>query len=175
MYNDTLQSYSDSSKTTDMVIMTLISWQQHFHNQLLLKSRYIMPSVCLFGILGNTINLTILTRRPMRRSSPYTYLLGLAVTDMTVLSLSLVDFIISSALHSTSYWSVMFNAFVFYPISNIFTSSSVWITVLLTVERLVNLSFLYLEQFLVIFLANAKKYFETTANDHSNFISISSD
>lgn len=51
---------------------------------------YVVPAVCMFGIACNALNLLVLTRRQMR-GSPYTYLLGLAVTDVTVLTLSVVE------------------------------------------------------------------------------------
>jgi len=52
--------------------------------------RYVVPVVCLFGIACNALNLLVLTHRQMR-GSPYTYLLGLAVTDVFVLTLSVIE------------------------------------------------------------------------------------
>jgi hypothetical protein len=71
---------------------TMATWYNP--NQLELAARvcggFVVPAVCMFGIACNALNLLVLTRRQMR-GSPYTYLLGLAVTDVTVLTLSFVE------------------------------------------------------------------------------------
>jgi len=51
---------------------------------------YVVPVVCLLGIACNALNMVVLTRRQLR-GSPYIYLLGLAVTDVTVLTLSVLE------------------------------------------------------------------------------------
>ena len=100
---------------------------------------YIQPAICVFGILCNLLNLLILTR-PKLKESPYTYLLGLAVTDLGLLVILFVGSFDKRIANRSYSWQV-FNAFVFLPIGNVFANSSIWITVLLTIERWISVRF----------------------------------
>ena len=55
--------------------------------------RYVMLPICIFGVVCNLLNLSVLLQRRLKES-PYTYLTGLALADMLTLifisSLSIV-------------------------------------------------------------------------------------
>lgn len=90
------------------------------------------PFVCIFGMLTNVINLIVLTQNQLPES-PYTSLTGLACTDFTALMLSFIYMQFSKDTH-TYEWR-FFDAYIFIGLVNVCTTSSVWITVQLTVER----------------------------------------
>jgi hypothetical protein len=72
---------------------------------------YVVPAVCMFGIACNALNLLVLTRRQMR-GSPYTYLLGLAVTDVSVLTLSVFESALSKPFgEGVFFWQVCLDRF----------------------------------------------------------------
>ena len=67
---------------------------------------YILPVICVFGILCNILNLIILTR-PQMKESPYTYLLGLAMADLAVLVFVFLNSVVSKHLGKGVYgWQV---------------------------------------------------------------------
>ena len=101
---------------------------------------YIQPAICVFGILCNILNLVILTR-PRLKESPYTYLLGLAVADFGVLVMVFVRTVLSRRIGQGIYGWQIYNAYIFLPFANVFSNSSVWITVFLTIERWISVSF----------------------------------
>ena len=102
--------------------------------------QYIIPAISVVGIVCNLLNLLVLSQKHMKES-PYTYLMGLAVTDMCVLIISLVQRILARAIHCQSYVLTFYNAYVFIPVGNVFANSSIWITVLLTIERWISVRF----------------------------------
>ena len=97
-------------------------------------AEYIQPTICIFGIMCNVLNLLVLTR-PQLKESPYTYLLGLAVSDLSTLVMVFIRTVISTRLGKGVYGWQVFNAFIFLPFGNTFANSSIWITVFLTIER----------------------------------------
>lgn len=90
------------------------------------------PIVCAFGMVTNILNLVVLTNNQLPES-PYTYLTGLACTDFSSLMLSFIYMKFSMDSH-TYEWR-FFDAYIFIGLVNVFTTSSIWITVQLTVER----------------------------------------
>lgn len=94
---------------------------------------YLGPSICAFGILCNILNLIVLTQHQLKES-PYTYLTGLAFTDLGALLLSFFYMVFSHKNVGVYFWR-FFDAHIFLPVVNICTNSSVWIVVLLTIER----------------------------------------
>ena len=103
-------------------------------------SDYIQPAICVFGILCNLLNLLILTR-PRLKESPYTYLIGVAVSDLGVLVTVFIGTVVSQRIGIGLYGWQIFNAFIFLPFANMFSNSSIWITVFLTIERWVSVKF----------------------------------
>ena len=90
------------------------------------------PAICIFGMCCNVVNLIVLTQNQLPES-PYTHLAGLACTDFMALMLSFIFMMFSK--DSTAYTWRFFEAYIFIGTVNICTTSSVWITVLLTIER----------------------------------------
>ena len=90
------------------------------------------PTICVFGMLCNIVNLMVLTQNQLPES-PYTHLTGLACTDFSALMLSFIYMMFSK--DSTAQGWKIFDAYIFIGTVNICTTSSVWITVLLTIER----------------------------------------
>lgn len=93
---------------------------------------YIGPIICAFGIFCNIINLMVLSQHHLKES-PYTYLTGLAFTDFLALFFSFIFMVISHK--SQGYFWRFYEAHIFLPLTNVCTNSSVWIVVLLTIER----------------------------------------
>ena len=94
---------------------------------------YIAPVICAFGIVCNALNLIVLSQHQLKES-PYTYLTGLAFTDLCALLLSIIYYVFSSTKPYNYYWR-FYEAYIFVPFANICTNSSVWLVVLLTIER----------------------------------------
>ena len=90
------------------------------------------PIVCMFGMVTNVVNLIVLTQNELPES-PYTQLTGLACTDFTALMLSFIYMMFSK--DSVAYEWKFYDAYIFIGCVNICTTSSVWITVQLTIER----------------------------------------
>ena len=103
-------------------------------------AEYIQPVICIFGILCNILNLLVLTR-PQLKESPYTYLLGLAVADLSALVMLFIRIGIYPRFGKGIYGWQVFNAFIFLPFANTFSNSSIWITVFLTIERWISVKF----------------------------------
>ena len=103
---------------------------------------YIIPSICIFGIICNLINLSVLSNNKLRES-PYTYLTGLAFCDILTLASSFtITFTRGVWLESynsisLSYWLKVFERKFCLPTANIFSALSVIITIALTIERYV--------------------------------------
>lgn len=83
---------------------------------------YIGPTLCVFGIVGNILNLIILYKGALN-DSPYLYLKALASTDMLALLLSFIHLTVSRK--SNLYGWKFFDAYLFFPIVNSLTASSV--------------------------------------------------
>ncbi|XP_048776113.1 FMRFamide receptor-like [Ostrea edulis] len=94
---------------------------------------YLGPIICAMGMLFNIINFAVLMQHQLKES-PYTYLTGLAMVDFSALTLSFIYMVISHKAPGVQFWRY-FDAYIFLPFVNVCTTSSVWIIVLLTIER----------------------------------------
>lgn len=101
---------------------------------------YIVPVIAVFGIVCNVINLVVLSRKSMKES-PYSYLMALSVADLGMLVLSFLESVFAHHYSASKYFWQFFYCYIFFPVGNMFTNSSVWITVLLTVERWFSVKF----------------------------------
>ena len=106
---------------------------------------YIFPSICLFGILCNTLNLTVLSSKRLRES-PFTYLTALACADLLTFCFTLSTFF--SRGNFINYSSINIKYFVkkteilfFMPTVNVFSAMSVSVVVALTIERFLFMKF----------------------------------
>lgn len=100
-------------------------------------NNFITPGICVFGIICHLINLVVLSQR-LLKESPYTYLVGLSAADLGVLTLSLIRSIAISVRVrpvAFNYILAVYEAYVFFPVANVYSTASIWVTVLLTVER----------------------------------------
>ncbi|XP_048771252.1 FMRFamide receptor-like [Ostrea edulis] len=103
-------------------------------------NNYGLPAVCLFGIVGNILNLTILTRRKLRRSLRTVE----QAANLCLISLALSDFLFclfafpTTFLPTDHYTEKGF--FLYYgmystAIINVFILTSTWLTVTMATER----------------------------------------
>ena len=81
----------------------------------------------------NVLNFAVLLQHQLKES-PYTYLTGLALTDFGALTLSFIFMVISHKNPGVQFWRI-YEAHIFLPLSNVCVTASVFIVVLLTIER----------------------------------------
>lgn len=87
------------------------------------------------GIFGNILNLIVLTR-PKLKGVMYTYLLGLAVSNLCVLVSAIPALHFLAHGKTTQYYIVaFFNAHLAVPVLNTFMAASVYIMICTTVNR----------------------------------------
>lgn len=99
--------------------------------------KLIMPFILSFGVVGNMLNIAVLTRRWMKSSTNF-YLTALAICDISYLTLALT-------LYSKEYFpglasSCIYNKYfvlVGIPFANLFSNTGVWLTLTFTVERFI--------------------------------------
>lgn len=138
LLNDTLNIYSDADLSSN--------FSDNFTSNVTVKPpqdlaylavsdliyNHLGPAICIFGMCCNVVNLIVLTQNQLPES-PYTHLAGLACTDFSALMLSFIYMRFSK--DSTAHAWKVYDAYIFLGTVNICTTSSVWITVLLTIER----------------------------------------
>lgn len=99
--------------------------------------RYVMSTICIFGVVCNILNLCVLLQRRLKES-PYTYLTGLAFADMsTLISISPVSIVRGDYIRHENLFFTLTNleTHIFMPLANYFGQVSIMITVALTIER----------------------------------------
>ncbi|CAH1774561.1 unnamed protein product [Owenia fusiformis] len=99
-------------------------------------NNYVVPIICGVGIVGNLLNLMVLGRKTLN-DSPYCYLTGLAVSDLITLALTVIFSLVSQKYGIGNYDWRIFDAKVYYPLANVTTTASIWLTVALTIERFI--------------------------------------
>ncbi|KAM3728870.1 putative G-protein coupled receptor [Dirofilaria immitis] len=97
---------------------------------------YIAPIIISFGVIGDIMTVATLTRSLFKRSSIiYTYLILLAITDLSTL-LSVIPMILWLLDYRLcSYPSSLYYAHIGFPLVNAFMGTSVWIVVFLTMSQ----------------------------------------
>ena len=104
----------------------------------------ISPLLCCFGVIGNTLNMLVLTRRRMQTSLDNTMersvcvgLIALAVSDFFVCLCSLPEaFLSQNVIYSSKSLELFYHMYGMYP-RNAFSYSSTWLTVILAMSRYV--------------------------------------
>ncbi|CAF3378123.1 unnamed protein product [Rotaria socialis] len=99
--------------------------------------RYVMSTICIFGVVCNILNLCVLLQRRLKES-PYTYLTGLALADMlTLMSMSPVSIVRGDSIrHENRFFTLAcLETYIYMPLANYFGQVSIMITVALTFER----------------------------------------
>lgn len=99
--------------------------------------RYIMSTICIFGIVCNILNLCVLLQRRLKES-PYTYLTGLAFADMfTLISISPLSIVRGDYIRDENlfFFLTRLETEIYMPLANYFGQVSIMITVALTIER----------------------------------------
>lgn len=115
------------------------SWTKELKHHLattrFVVSIVIIPLVVAFGLLGNGINIAVLTRRWMKSSTNY-YLTALAVYDVLYLVLAFVmstTHYVPSSGSTSSY--LLYRQLLVRPLVDTCSNTGVWITLTFTVER----------------------------------------
>ena len=98
--------------------------------------------IVAIGILGNVLNLVVLTR-PKLKGVMYVYLLGLAVSNLSVL-ITAIPALMSIAkspepIYSSLYAVAFFFAHLEIPLLNAFMAASVYIIIGMTVNRYISI------------------------------------
>jgi len=100
----------------------------------LIVQKVLIPSVVLFGVSGNLVNVAVLTRRSMK-SSTNSYLTALAVCDILylvfALTMTLNHYEIVSSSPSYRYYRLPFGR----PLTDTASNTGIWLTLTFTVER----------------------------------------
>lgn len=97
-------------------------------------NKYVAPVICGFGIVGNFINYIVLSNRRLKKGS-YMYLKALTVFDFMALVFSVPYMVFG--VGSTEYFWVWYSLYIFLPIVNFFTACSIWITVVMGIDRFI--------------------------------------
>ena len=101
----------------------------------------VQTTVSSIGIICNTLIIVVFTRNSLRGAS-FTFMLGLAIVDLIVCTLSL-PLGLFRCLKTTVPWkNLMRNIYTIYilvPISNSFCACSVWTTLAMSIERYVSI------------------------------------
>ncbi|CAH1799546.1 unnamed protein product [Owenia fusiformis] len=95
----------------------------------------VVTSICLFGIVCNCLNLIVLAGKHLQES-PYTYLTALAVADLLTLILFFFTGLARGVFPDSHGWMI-FQAHVYYPLAYISTMVGIFMTLALTIERLI--------------------------------------
>jgi len=100
----------------------------------LIVQKMLIPSVVLFGVSGNLVNVAVLTRRSMK-SSTNSYLTALAVYDILYLVFALTMTLNHYSAVSGSAWYQHYRVPFGRPLTDTASNTGIWLTLTFTVER----------------------------------------
>jgi len=100
----------------------------------LIVQKVLIPSVVLFGVSGNLVNVAVLTRRSMK-SSTNSYLTALAVYDILYLVFALTMTLQHYSRVSGSPWYQHYRSPFGRPLTDTASNTGIWLTLTFTVER----------------------------------------
>ncbi|XP_048759142.1 probable G-protein coupled receptor B0563.6 [Ostrea edulis] len=124
--NDTMPDLIPSSQESAAEIFGMIC------------TKYIAPSICVFGIIGNSFSLVVLMRQSLKQS-PYVNLKALTIVNLLALLISFPYMIHGE--NSRQYGWLWYNIYIFIPFVSSLTATSIWVVVLMTVERFMYVRF----------------------------------
>jgi len=100
----------------------------------LIVQKVLIPSVVLFGVSGNLVNVAVLTRRSMK-SSTNSYLTALAVYDILYLIFALTMTLDHYSGVSSSAWYQHYRLPFGRTLTDTASNTGIWLTLTFTVER----------------------------------------
>lgn len=101
---------------------------------------FISPSIIAIGILGNILNLIVLSR-PFLKDAMKIYLTALAVTDLSIMFVEIPSIVRLNGLHGQSYFVAFYYAHIEVFLVTFLIASSVYIVLCLTINRLYSVCF----------------------------------
>lgn len=138
--NITMATIQINSSTPSTEESTTLSQPNSEWDVVTIINKYGLPTVCMFGIVGNILNLTILTRRKLRRSlrtveqAANLCLIALALSDFMFCLFALPTTFLPSDFDTDTgfiiYYGMYSPAFI-----NVFILTSTWLTVTMATER----------------------------------------
>ena len=96
--------------------------------------KILVPIVVIFGIVGNSISILVLTRSWMRCSTNY-YLTALAVYDTLYLIFAMIMSLSHYTIVKDKTWYVFYQYPIGKPLVDTFSNTAVWLTITFTIER----------------------------------------
>ena len=123
---------------------TSTSQEKPFESLKCLLDGFISPALCALGIVGNTLNVLVLTRRRMQASfdnkmerSACMGLIALAMSDSLYCLCTLPEAFISKVIiYDSKSFELYYNLYGMY-LRNIFSYASTWLTVIMAMSRYV--------------------------------------
>ncbi|GAV02032.1 hypothetical protein RvY_12645 [Ramazzottius varieornatus] len=95
----------------------------------------VMPTLSFLGIIGNILNLVVLTRPNLMKIVTYTYFRAMAIADLGTMITVLIFVFELTGMKATTYLGSLFQAHVTLALLNAFVGSSVLTIVAVTFER----------------------------------------
>ena len=97
-------------------------------------SNWLVPSMCVCGLFGNALSTAVYLRASFRKLSINILLAVLSISDFCLLLLLLLTYSYNPFDLISPLWSMYFKVYM-YPVTTMFHFGSVWLLVLITVER----------------------------------------
>ncbi len=137
---DQWASASNRSNQSDAAAVAAVAADGAIYEMSSFYCACIMACLCLIGLLGNLLSVYVFSRKTMRTSSINILLTGLSLTDFVLLLIVVPIFAIPALAEFTETSDgladfIHFTIAYVYPLALILQTSSVWIFILITVER----------------------------------------
>ena len=112
----------------------LADLQQKLALTRLLCQKVLLPTIVLIGVVGNFLNIAVLTRRWMRSSTNF-YLTALAIYDILYLVFALTMSLNHYSMVKTTEWYIRYRKPIGKPFVDTASNTGVWLTLTFTIER----------------------------------------
>ena len=140
VYNVETERGPNKTEIGSSAAIDLAYLASHLNTMRFLVQRVIAPMVICFGIVGNIVNISVLTRRWMK-SSTNSYLTALAIYDVLYLSLAFVMSLSHYDGVKDSLWYNRYRHPYVRPLTNTCSNTGVWLTLTFTVERYIGVGY----------------------------------